>query len=354
LAQTQGPAYSDPAGGQFIVRLQRIRSDRDVCAIVRRDGLFHLESETHNRVDASEGTLDDSELAELKDVLNNEDLAKLSQQKIAIPLLMTEKDELRVSILRSPSTQNLTFLDRESRRPFDDFIHPLLHWMDILQHHAHTTLGEFEGRNNCLPPKELGFTPRPAVQPSPAPASKEESLSGSSSASAPMISPKDTFLMRWEINHIAQGTVQDTCVIVYPSGQYRMEKTTQAYTEKFKLHAFEGVLDGTELRELGTLLNQPELRASTHRNLPQGEIFREGELTTLSVFREDRVQQLSFASYFGVPGWVSNVSAGTDPEERLVKPLRKWLKEHVEGIKAPALQNAEQTRCIARLGATRP
>jgi hypothetical protein len=160
--------------------------------------------------------------------------------------------------------------------------------------------------------------------------------------------------MRWEFNQIAQGTVRDTCVIVYLSGQYRMEKTTQAYTEKLKLHAFEGVLEGAELRELGTLLDQPELKASTHSNLPQGKIFREGELTTLSVFREDRVQQLSFASYFGVPGWVSNVSAGTDPEERLVKPLRKWLKEHVEAIKAPALQNAEQTHCAARFGATRP
>jgi len=63
---------------------------------------------------------------------------------------------------------------------------------------------------------------------------------------------------------------------------------------------------------------------------------------------------LSFASYFGVPGWVSNISSGTDPEERIVAPLRKWLKSHIEGKKTAALENAVPTHCVAGPQETHP
>lgn len=357
FAQTQRPAYSDPAGGPFLVRLQRIRSDTDVCAIVRLDGLFHLESETATRINVSEGVLDNSELSDLDNAVNNKELSELTQQRIAVPLLTTDQDEFRISVLHSiihfPFTQNLTFLDRESRRPFDDFINPLLRWMDVLQHHPRTSLGGFEGRNNCMPPKKLlEFSTRRIARP-PAEPESDFSLKGTS-ASTPAVPQKDAFLMRWEFNHVAEGTVQDTCVIVYPSGQYRMEKTTQDYHEKLRIRAFADALSDADVEGLRTLLDQPELKSSTHRNFPEGKVFREAELTTLSVSREGHVQQLSFASYFGVPGWVSNVSAGTDPEERIVSPLRKWLKEHVESKKTPPIRDAVQTHCQAQPGESHP
>jgi len=307
----------------------------------------------------SEGTLDDAELADLKAVLSNEDLAALSQEKITVPLVMTERDEFLLSILRSPLTQNLTFIDRESRRPFDSFINPLLHWIDELQHHPHTSLGEFEGRNNCLPPGKVEFSPRREAQPradEPSGSEKSEKkdpLAGGSPA-APTASQRDAFLMRWQLNHIAEGTVEETCIVVYPSGRYRREKSTQGYHEKLRFRVFEDVLDNADLQQLETLLNRPELKSSTHRNLPEGKVFREGELTNLAVSREGRVQQLSFASYFGVPGWVSNVSAGTDPEERIITPLHKWLKAHVEAKKVAALQDAVPTHCFPQPQETHP
>ena len=128
--QTQQLKFADPAALPFIVRLQRTRPDKFVCAIVRGDGLFHVEQETSNRVEIAEGTLDAAELAALKTVLSNQELAALDQQKIPVPLMISERDALQISILRSPSTQNIKFVDRESRRPFDKFIDPLLHWMD--------------------------------------------------------------------------------------------------------------------------------------------------------------------------------------------------------------------------------
>jgi len=352
FAETPKLSLSDPAAPPFIVRLQRTQSDKNVCAIVRGDGLFHVESETAHHFDVSEGTLDNAELADLKAALSNSDLAGLSQKKIISPLVMTAKDEFVLSILRSSLTQDLIFMDRESRRPFDSFINPLLHWLDALQHHAHTSLGEFAGRNNCLPPKKPEFSRRREL---PSSVEAPSAPSGSvgindplthDAAAVPTGSQKAMFLMRWNVNHIADGTVQDTCIVVYPSGRYHMEKSTQGYQEKLKLHAFEDTLQAADLEKLVGLLNEPKLKSSTHRNLAEGKVLREGEITTLDVPREGRVQQISFANYFGVPGWVSNVNAGTDPEERIVAPLRKWLESHIKAKKEAALQNAVPTRCV--------
>jgi hypothetical protein len=349
FAQAPRLPFSDPAAPPFIVRLQRTQSDKNVCAIVRGDGLFHVESETANHFEVSEGALDAAELADLRAVLNNSDLAALTQKKIVSPLMVAEKDTFVVSILRSLLTQDLVFPDRESRKPFESFINPVIRWTDALQHHSHTSLREFEGRNNCLPPKKLAFSRRPESPPSveaPPVPSKLEKGDSQNPSQATVPSGEDVFLMRWRVNHIAGGTLEDTCVIVYPSGLYRMEKSSQSYYEKLKLRAFEEILPKADLEQLESLLNEPNLKSSTHRNLPQGKVFREGEITALDVSREGRVQQLSFASYFGVPGWASNISSGTDPEERIVAPLRKWLDAHVKAKKEAPIQGALQTHCI--------
>jgi hypothetical protein len=310
--------------------------------------LFHVERETGRRVEVSEGSLDESELAAVRDALNGKELVALSQQRISIPLVMTERDEVRISILRSPLTQNLTFLDRESRRPFDDFITPLLRWMDVLQKHSHTTLDEYSGRNNCLPPRKTELSmrrPEKSVAEATDPASNMSSVHPVSPATT--VTPQqNSFLMRWQFNHIAGGAVEDTCVVVYPSGQYRMEKSTQGYHDKLKVRAFEDSLTEPDLKQMQELLDRPDLKASTHQNSASEKMFREWELTTLAIARDGRIQQLRFASYFGVPAWISNVSASTDPEERVVTPLRKWLKAHIETRRVGEVKDATATHCI--------
>jgi hypothetical protein len=346
--QAQKPGFADPGALPFIVRIQRTRSGKGTCAIVRGDGLFHVEQETSNHLEIAEGILDDGELAALKTVLSEKELAALTQQKIPVPLMITERDVLQISILRSPVTQNLTFLDRESRSPFDEFIDPLLHWMDILQKHPQTKVDEYSGRNNCLPPRKIEFSARRAgrLSEEASPAKLPELQSPTQTTAAPASRP-GLFLMRWQFNHIVDGAVEDTCVVVYPSGQFRMEKSNQRYREELRVRAFESSLSETDLRQLKELLDEPPLKSSTHQNFPSGKTFREGELTTLAVSRDGGIQQLSFANYFGVPGFVSNISSGTDPEERLVKPLRKWLKSRIETRKLDALPDASATRCIA-------
>ncbi len=133
-----------------------------------------------------------------------------------------------------------------------------------------------------------------------------------------------------------------------------LTKSSQGYRDKLEVRAFADSLTQGDLQQLLEILNRPELKGSTHQNSPSGKTFREGELTTLAVAREGKVQQLSFASYFGVPSWVSNVGAGTDPEERLVAPLRKWLKTHVESRKVGVVKDAATTLCIPQFREIQP
>jgi hypothetical protein len=51
---------------------------------------------------------------------------------------------------------------------------------------------------------------------------------------------------------------------------------------------------------------------------------------------------------------LSDVRSGTDPEERVVKPLRKWWKNRIESRKLDALRSAPATRCMAAPQATPP
>ena len=350
FTQPQKPVFSDPTAPPFLVRLQRTTSDRDVCALIRGDGLFHLERETVSHFEVSEGVLDDSELADVKGALNERRLAELTQQRITVPLLTTGRDTLNISILRSPFTQNLTFMDRESRRPFYEFITPLLRWIDALQKHSHTTLDEYSGRNNCMPPRKIEFSPRPLAKSSAEGPPVSQPVDSRDTSSPPTITaPKrSSFLMRWQFNHIAEGTVQDTCVVVYASGRYRMEKISEGYRDKLKVRAFEDSLRETDLKELQDLLDRPELKVSTHQNSASGKIFREGEFTALAIARDGHLQQLSFASYFGVPGSVSNLNSETDPEERVVASLRKWLKAYIETRKGGVVKDAAATHCAVQ------
>jgi hypothetical protein len=353
------PGYADPAGGKFIVRLQRIgHSDRNVCALVRADGLFHVEKQTLSTIEVSEGSLDDAELLDLRTALNNEKLADLTQSKISTSLVQKERDEFWVAILHSSTTQNLRFVDRESRRPYDDVVDPLLRWLDTLQHHAHTRVGGAELHNNCQPPKKP--SPRTETQvATESPMGEDRKTLSAENTSTSSVSDhtdsipakavlpqKRKFLMHWDYTEISRGLAQNTCVILYPSGQYREELSTQRDAGKPKLLVVEDTLPGVEMQSLQSVLDEPELKSSTHLNLPvQGKAFREAEITILSITRDNQIQRLGFADYFGDRRTHSSINYAADTDELIVSPLRKWLKEHLDPKKAIPLQNPVQTRC---------
>jgi hypothetical protein len=206
----------------------------------------------------------------------------------------------------------------------------------------------------ALPPGEIESSSRPAHKlgeenfPSQDPESESPAPAPASS-----MSPPAPFLMRWHFSHILGGfyhmKMEDTCILVYPSGRFRMEKGTRSKGERFRMRVFENSLNEDELQQLQELLDDPVLKASTHQKFGTG-YPREGELTALAVSRDGRIQQLDFASYFSFD---TNI-VGIDPDERLVMPLQEWLKSHIEARKLVALPHAAATRCIPPPQAARP
>jgi hypothetical protein len=79
--------------------------------------------------------------------------------------------------------------------------------------------------------------------------------------------------MHRQFNHIAEGAVEATCIVVYPSGRYRMEKNTQCYHDKLKLRAFEDSLSEMDLKQLQELLDRPELKSSIFADACWASVF---------------------------------------------------------------------------------
>ena len=64
-------------------------------------------------------------------------------------------------------------------------------------------------------------------------------------------------------------------------------------------------------------------------------------------------QNLAFASYFGIQNDrrdttqnTANSRYSTDEDVKLVKPVRKWLKDAIESRKTPEIKNAIATDCV--------
>jgi hypothetical protein len=156
-----------PATVPYLLRMERLRSDQDVCVLVRRDGQYHLEQLNVASIRIFEGMLPNEELESLENLLTKERLSQLQQGDIAAQLGTAEQDKLFVSILRPAHWQNLEFDSAENRKPYEEFLNPLLKWMDHLQKEKAKELTEESGRNNCLPPREIKLQTRSGEKGSP-------------------------------------------------------------------------------------------------------------------------------------------------------------------------------------------
>lgn len=128
--------------------------------LVRRDGQYHLERLHPYGIRVFEGELPNGALASLENLLTKDRLFQLQQSDIAVPHTTGDLDQLFVSVLRPAHWQNLEFDAAESRKPYEEFLNPLLKWLDDLQEEKAKELTEESGRNNCLPSKEIKLQTR--------------------------------------------------------------------------------------------------------------------------------------------------------------------------------------------------
>jgi hypothetical protein len=331
----------------FLLRLEHTTDKSKVCVLLRRDGGFHLEHTQSDQTLVSEGQISEAELLKLKQALDSDELQKLSQQKIVPPLLYSMNGQLQVNVFRVDHWQNLLFPDATSQVQFFQTLRPLVNWLNALHREPHLEISEDAGKNNCLTPKKPELKIRTA----------ESSLSatGDASESPPtsvaadpgksQLSPPNSFLMRYSRDRISNGSRERTCVIVNHSGRYRMEKGNQPATFKMKTAVFEGSVTDLELKELGQLLDAPDLKTLHHQNRIPGVTVLDADVISLAIPRNDETQQLIFSGYVAArphnKGPFSNVTDDTTS----VEPIQNWLETSIESKKLAPLKSLPPNNC---------
>jgi hypothetical protein len=115
------------------------------------------------------------------------------------------------------------------------------------------------------------------------------------------------------------------------------------------LEVYRDSLEKGKMQELRELLDNPRL-VTFPSNAAPPVFAREGEVISLMIPRDKNVQTLSFASFFGTltPEDVRKDSAllALSANVELTHPIRKWVKQNVEGHKAEELKDVPATVCV--------
>ncbi|HEX4425825.1 MAG TPA: hypothetical protein VH079_10525 [Terriglobales bacterium] len=327
----------------FLLRLEHTTGKSKVCVLLRRDGDFHLEHTQSDDTLVSEGQISQSELLKLKQTLDSDELQKLSQEKIVPPLLYSMNGQLQVNVFRTDHWQSLLFPDATSQVSFIQTLKPLVTWLNTLHSEPHREVSEDAGKNNCLPPKELKLTIR--VGESAVPAADAVSTVTPAASGKPQFNQPNPFLMRYSRDRVSNGNLDRTCVIVNPSGRYRMEIGNQPATFKMKTAVFEGSITDDQLKELVQLLDAPDLKTLHHQNRIAGVTVVDADVVSLAIPREDETQQLIFSGYVGTrphnKGPIPNVTDDTTS----VEPVQNWLETAIVSKKLEPVKSVPPDNC---------
>jgi hypothetical protein len=338
-----------PNGSESVplMRMERQTRNEDVCILARSDGQYHLERVAlglgKSRV--FEGSFPADSMSQLEHMLNVE---------IEMELVGEDLDQLLLAVNRPNGWQSLNFPTGKSRKPFRNSVDPLVKWLERSMQQPHP-LPPGTPTTRCMPPQE---------GPSQTSSEAVPTLEGPTAASTAQAA-KNPYLVRIiEDHYLADRTtassgawqqninrkVERTCIIVYLSGRYRMEKSQQEFNAPMRTDVYHDSINDSQTHELEQLLNAADLVKLQHQTAAAGLIIKEGETVNLVIPRGAATQKLRFASYFGVRtqevGLRDNLHAGVDAELPIVKPLRNWLKSNVENRKTAVEKSAPSTTCI--------
>ena len=352
---TARPAFGEdsasPASPTYLLRMERGTRAENVCILVRGDGQFHLERTAPNRSRIYEGSFPASSLQELQQMLDTGELQKLSQDQISVELVSEDLDQMLLAIRRPEHWQKLSFPTARTRKPFRNSLDPLVKWLDRVKQQPQEVGNATPSR--CMPPAEA--------------------TAGQTVQSSTKQSPANPYVMRMIVDYMSTQTlsrngaptptaataidekIERTCVVVYRTGRYRLEKSKQEFGGKMRGEVFRDSLSEAQLQDLERILDAPELKGLHHPTAQAGVTVREGETTDLFIPRGEETQRLMFATYFGARtqglGMRDQTRINVDEEVQLLRPLRKWLKQNVEEKKVPPAKDVPPTNCTV---ATQP
>jgi hypothetical protein len=347
----QGQEQSESS---YLMRMERQTREEDVCMLVEQSGRFHLERVAAGRARVYEGSLDSSVLNDLRPLLNSEQIVSLQQSQIETALASEEMDQILLAIARPSGWQSLNFSSAKSRKPYRASLDPLIKWLDRNKQQQNPITGM--GPSRCMPPQaaqQAGYkrnTSNPFMmrivvdhyEPANAgPAGSADTNSRSGGGGS--------LNSQTGLNSTANLKITRLCAIVYESGRYRLEKTVQEFGSQIRSDVYRDTVDNTQLDELRKLLDNPKL-AALPSSAAASVSGREGELISLVVPRENQLQSLSFASFFGArtaeAGMKDNTSTAVSANVELTHPIRHWVKQILEEHKVPAEKESASTTCI--------
>ena len=151
----QNPPSTQVSNYPYLLHLETMNFDDQVCVLLLRDGQFHLEVEKGDHTKVFEGSLSQTKMQEVQTLINDPALRQLTEKQIVPPTGAIMLDELHVDIFRGDKWQDLFFVDDSSRRPFEHSIAPLVRWLRALPKEPHREISEEEGKNDCQLPKKI-------------------------------------------------------------------------------------------------------------------------------------------------------------------------------------------------------
>ena len=318
-------AQDEPAGPAYLLRLERMRLDGNVCVLVRSDGQYHLERSDWEHTDVFEGDLPEQDLHNLEHWVGENELFDLTQERIVAPLFPGPKDQFALGVNRPGHWQNLLFPSPSTWRPFTQSVVPLALWFETLQKTRHRIkLREEEGRTNCKP-------------------SNRPRLSTRSSAPSQQTVASFAFMMQTTAFKGKDG--EKTCAIVYPDGRFHRETKSQHFgSDQVATSVYEGSVKTEGMRELKGILTSPDLQNRKEQHLPEGLFMNDGEIVGLILPQAGKARTVFFWKYGPVPGVVG--SRGSESGMSVLQPLREWLHAYADDPQNPPPADAPLTDCV--------
>ena len=338
-----------------LLRIERQTREENVCMLLQRDGHYHLERVVTGRPRVFEGTLDAAAVSELDPLLNSEQLTNLKQAQIETSLASEDMDQLLVAVARPNGWQSLNFPNGKSRKPYKATMDPLVKWLDRYKQQQNPIVGV--ATNRCMPSQTAQSggaetkpnSANPYIMRIVVDHYEPASLGGGSADALSRGGGAGSMNNASAVNSTANLKISRVCAVVYESGRYRLEKSTQQFGSTVKSDIYRDTLDKSQLDDLRKILDNPKLSGLPNSAAP-AVFAKEGELITLAIPRGKSVQALSFASFFGARtaevGMKDNTSTAVSANVELTHPIRKWVKQNVEEHKTQQAKDVPSTVCI--------
>ena len=344
-----GFAQTDSHPYPFLLRISHETFDDYSCALLQTTGAFHLEFARGGDIKVVEGVTGPEDLSKVQRILEGPPLEVLSQEQVEEPIVRSRTERLQLTIRRHDYWQDLFFQSIESEQPFKRSLEALISWLDDLHKLPHKEFSEEEGKQNCLPPKEIVLKKRDPF-PAPSRSFTPSDWAAKSVLKVPPLAPIAPTkpvpvrpLLRAYSFAVKSSDARQFCTLIADSGRYRFEDRYQKMGKPVNSRITVGVLNSEERAQLLTILDNPRLAQIRHHE-PRGSAVVPvlGDMLNLTITRPSGDQNIILSSSFGRQ---FGSFYGGDADTTVAQKLTKFLKDRIENGKTQTLDKSTRNDC---------